>query len=111
MALAVPFTSVAVFDPLTGEIGKGAVAEGKVWISLKSGQSVILQTYQTDVTMKESQQPVTEIGSVSIDGPWTLSFTEDSEPAMTEKNYQLERTRTWETLPADSAFSLWDSFT
>lgn len=103
VALAVPFTSVAVFDPLTGEIGKGTVAEGKVWISLKSGQSVILQTYQTDVTMKESQQPVTEIGSVSIDGPWTLSFTEDSEPAMTEKNYQLERTRTWETLDAETA--------
>ena len=103
VALAVPFTSIAVFNPLTGEISKGAVADGKVWISLKSGQSVILQTYQTDMTIKDSQQPVKEIGNMVIDGPWTLSFTEDSEPTMSGKNYQLERTKTWETLDAETA--------
>ena len=40
---------------------------------------------------------------MTIDGPWTLSFTEDSEPAMAGKNYQLERTKTWETLDAETA--------
>ena len=103
VALAVPFTSIAVFNPMTGEISKGAVADGKVWMSLKSGQSVILQTYQTDITTKDSQQPVKEIGSMAIDGPWTLSFTEDSEPTMNGKSYQLERTKTWETLDAETA--------
>ena len=103
VALAVPFTSIAVFDPMTGEISKGTVADGKVWISLKSGQSMILQTYQTDVAINNGRQPVKEIGSMTIDGPWTLSFTEDSEPAMAGKNYQLERTKTWETLDAETA--------
>ena len=102
-ALAVPYASAAVFDPMTGTINKGTVIDGKVWISLKSGQSVILQTYQTDVMLKESQQPVTGIGSVSIDGPWTLSFTEDSEPTMNGKSYQLEHTKSWESLDAETA--------
>ena len=103
VALAVPFVSIAVFDPLTGVIEKGTVADGKVWVSLKSGQSVILQTYQNDVAVAWNQQPVAEIGNMVIDGPWTLSFTADSEPMMSGKIYQLERTTTWEELDAETA--------
>ena len=95
-ALAVPFTSVAVFDPMTGDIRAASIDDGKVWVSLKSGQSVILQTYDAPLEGMSEAAPVLEMTSIAIDGPWTLSL--DSWTP-----YQLERLQTWETLNEQAA--------
>lgn len=100
-ALSVPFTSIAFFDPMTGAVAKGHVTDGKVWVSLKSGQSTILQTYDSDIALEQENAPVQEMGVIAIDGPWTLSFA-DSEPSVTE-SYQLDKVQTWETLDAQTA--------
>ena len=98
--LAVDFKDAVLFDPMTGEAAKAPVDDGKVWMSLKSGQSVILQTYSTVVqsAATESQQPepVTELAALEIGDKWTLSV--DSWTP-----YQLERPQTWETLSETAA--------
>ena len=104
--LAVDFQSAAFFDPMTGDIkvahtvipegGEG----GSVWLSLKSGQSVILQTYDTPGwtvdTEAQPAEPVTELAAIALGGPWTLSV--DSWTP-----YALEQPQTWETLSEQAA--------
>ena len=93
--LAVDFQDAALFDPMTGDISTAPTADGKVWLSLKSGQSVILQTYDQPVQYVaiSSQQPlpVTELAAIEIGDEWTLSL--DSWTP-----YKLEKPQTWETL-------------
>ena len=93
--LAVDFKDAALFDPLTGDAVKAPVTDGKVWMNLKSGQSIILQTYDQPVhyVAISSQQPlpVTELAALPIGDSWTLSL--DSWTP-----YKLEKPQTWETL-------------
>ena len=101
--LAVPFSSVAVFDPLTGDIANASLADGQVYISLKSGQSVILQTYDNAVDAGQQQEPVKEMEPLRLDGQWQLSFTDDSYPQMAGKTYELNGVSTWESLDSQTA--------
>ena len=117
VSLAVPFQSVAVFDPLSGNIYMAPVEEGRVWISLKSGQSLILQTsneqmHNAQCTMLNAQcsmhngqrsmvngelaEPVQELAAIDLNGTWTLSF-EDIQ------TYQLTSLQSWETLDEQAA--------
>lgn len=110
VSLAVPFQSVAVFDPLSGNIYMAPVEEGRVWISLKSGQSLILQTsneqmHNAQCTMLNGQrsmvngelaEPVQELAAIDLNGTWTLSF-EDIQ------TYQLTSLQSWETLDEQAA--------
>ena len=49
--LAVDFQDAVFFDPMTGGIAKAPVTDGNIWLSLKSGQSLLLQTYATAATV------------------------------------------------------------
>ena len=101
--LAVPFNSVVVFDPLTGDISNACLADGRVYVSLKSGQSVILQTYDTAVDAGRQQEPLQEMAALPLDGKWQLSFTDDSYPQMTGKTYDMDGVSTWEGLDEQTA--------
>lgn len=103
VSLAVPFVSVAVFNPLTGAVTEALVQDGKVWISLKSGQSVILQTSNEKNMAADAAQPVVEMTPVTLNGKWQLSFTDDSTPLMTGKIYSLECLQSWETLDSQTS--------
>lgn len=92
--LAVSFQSAAFFDPMTGNITVAPVSDAKVWLSLKSGQSVILQTYDSD--LQHDAEPVKELAAITIGDAWTLSL--DSWTP-----YQLEKPQTWETLSEQAA--------
>ena len=91
VSLAVPYQSVAQFDPMTGSIAMAAVKDGKVWVSLKSGQSIILQTYNTVQESATTAVPVQELAALDIDGQWTLSIPEGN-------THQLENLTGWENL-------------
>lgn len=101
--LAVPFGSIVQFNPLTGDMADAATDGTKVFVSLKSGQSVILQTYDAATTAGRAIQPVQEMATMSLGGQWRLSFTDDSEPQMTGKTYELDGPQTWETLDSETA--------
>jgi len=102
-SLAVPFASVVEFNPLTGAIADAATDGSQVYVCLKSGQSVILQTFDTPASADRAVQPVQEMATLRLDGQWRLSFTDDSYPQMTGKSYELDGPKTWENLDAETA--------
>ncbi|MBQ6062400.1 MAG: glycosyl hydrolase family 2 [Prevotella sp.] len=103
VSLSVPFASVAMFDPMTGAIFTPAVENGKIMLDLKSGQSVILQTYTTQyVTCDSIYRQKDELGRITLDGAWTLAFTDDSTPVVT-KTYDLGSLQSWENLDDKTA--------
>ena len=71
--------------------------DGKVWISLKSGQSLILQTYDTEIALDSEDTEKQELGGLEISGPWTLTLPGIAQP------YTLEKLQCWETLDAQAA--------
>ena len=103
VALAVGFEDAALFDPMTGSIAPAATADGKVWLSLKSGQSVILQTYDTTVSLASGSAravPVTELAALEISSPWTFFFDDNN---ILDKHYTMEHPQTWESLSDEAA--------
>ncbi len=103
VSLAVPFQTVALFDPMTGDIREAYTEDGKLWLSLKSGQSVLLRTYDTAVALGKKSEPVVEMTGIELTSKWTLSFTDDSYPSDLKKQYELNELSTWENLDAATA--------
>ena len=91
VSLAVPYQSVALFDPMTGQIAMATTKDGQIWISLKSGQSIILQTYDSLQEATTTNVPVQELTALDINGQWTLIIPEGN-------TYQLETLQGWEQL-------------
>ena len=96
VSLSVPFNSLVMFDPMTGAIFTPAMNdEGKVYVDLKSGQSIILQTYTTEQVVCDSVYVIKdELEKVTLDGSWSLSFTDDSTPAISE-TYDMNIPADW----------------
>ena len=100
VSLAVDFQDAAFFDPMTGDIAAAPIVDGKVWLSLKSGQSVILQTYDAPCPDKiDDAVAVTELAALPLDGPWTFFFDDN---ALLDKHYHLEKLQTWENLSEEA---------
>jgi hypothetical protein len=99
--LAVAFQSATLFNPLNGDIIPATITEGKVHLTLRSGQSTILQTWN-EVQNEQfatipSQQSLKEY---PLNGPWQLSFTEEAPRVL--QSFTLDKLQTWETLNDDS---------
>lgn len=102
--LAVAFETGCFFNPLNGEISQvEKTADNKIHLSLRSGESIILQTYnkcpQNFAAVSKSSAPA-ETKSYPLNGQWTLSFTEE-EPKVA-KAFTLAAPQTWETLDDDN---------
>jgi hypothetical protein len=95
--LAIAFKGATLFNPLNGDINTAMVRDGKVQLSLRSGESIILQTNDEEVIMGTAKPQPQEI---AINTPWTLSFIEESPRVL--KSFTLEKPQTWETLDDDS---------
>lgn len=99
ISLSVPFTSVVIFNPITGESGKALVdqIEGKkkVKLQLKSGESLILKIFTNeDVNIQpwkyRSEKP-SEI--IELKNPWKLYFI-NSEPQVND-TLHLQTLKSW----------------
>lgn len=102
--LAVDYKSIVMFDPMTGKIYNPVVENGKVFISLKSGESVILQTYAAaDVKAPVDYAIADNLNGITLDGEWQLSFMADAYPQISA-TYRMENGPTaWENLDAQTA--------
>ena len=99
VTLAVPFKSAVWFNPLNGEITPANADGQRLNICLRSGESMILQTYDEPVSFSEKAHTTgdkSQWNDIIIEGPWTLSFTEEAPKV--EYTYQLSRFQTWESL-------------
>ncbi|MBQ4296260.1 MAG: glycosyl hydrolase family 2, partial [Prevotella sp.] len=98
--LAVPVTDAAWFNPLNGDILAAKMRGNQVYVNLRSGESMILQTFDRRLTSKpDSILGETPAVVETLDlthQPWQLTFVE-SAPAV-EKTYMLDHVQTWEGL-------------
>lgn len=97
VSLSVAFKSVALFNPMNGDIYQGDVKDGKVRLQLKSGESIIVQTFSEELPIdgKKKLSRIVDFKDLT-NQPWSLHFVE-SEPA-TMPTYQLSRLQSWEQL-------------
>lgn len=100
--LTVKWQDAVWFNPLNGEIYAAEKQGDKIRISLKSGESMILQTFDEPLATNGSVAPrrLHTATVKAVDTPWTLSFAE-SAPKVS-RTWKLDKTQTWETLDDDS---------
>ena len=98
VALAVPFKGATWFNPLNGDIREANFDGNAVDISLRSGESLILQTFNegNGSNPTPAADEKASWNDITLDGPWTLSFTEETPKV--EKSYKLDKLQTWEGL-------------
>ncbi|MBP5340542.1 MAG: glycosyl hydrolase family 2 [Prevotella sp.] len=116
--LAVPFKDALWFNPLNGEITRAKIEDGKLQVELRSGESMILQTFNEVLPINLPYRTIlpysiceaTPDGFVeheihkAIEGPWTLSFIDESPKV--GKSFTLENLQTWETLDEQTAITM-----
>ena len=108
--LAVDFHSATLFNPMNGDITPAEVTDGKVLISLRSGESCILQTFTTNKTQTHESHKSHESHKTQkpqqfpIATPWMLSFTEEAPKV--NGTFKLRQPQTWEKLSAETAVTM-----
>ena len=103
IALAVPLKGATWFNPMNGDIDPACVSDGKLHISLRSGESRILQT--SSIPSEGSQAIQKESGeTLEVKGPWSLSFI-DEQPRV-KGSFQLDTLQTWESLSDSAAVTM-----
>lgn len=99
--LAVDYADARWFNPLNGDIYAADITGDGVQVTLRSGESMILQTYDHELADGAKQRKAVNEGvSKALDGPWTLSFVE-SAPEVSGV-FTLPTLSTWEGLDDDS---------
>ena len=100
--LAVPFKSAVWFNPLNGETRPARVTNNRLELSLRSGESMILRTYNDDANTAIAEKPRPIDGdTIALSGKWQLAFTESA--PQVERTFNLPTLQTWESLDDDSA--------
>ncbi len=99
--LAVPFKAAKWFNPLNGEICDACFDGNGIDISLRSGESMILQTFAEGQggSQVSKSEPV-KWNDIILEGPWTLTFVDEAPKV--GKTFQLNRLQTWEKLDDDN---------
>ena len=105
IALAIPFQGATFFNPLNGDITAATINQGKIHLALRSGQSIIVQTVNeksavSNRQLANNQEPRAKSQEYVLNGPWKLSFTEET--PRVAKRFALDKLQTWETLDDDS---------
>ena len=104
ISLAIPFQGATWYNPMNGDITPAVVRDGKVRITLRSGESRILQTSAQPVQYVAVAQPQTQPEQLPLTGPWTLRFTGEA-PRVTG-TFRLPKLQTWETLSDSAAITM-----
>jgi hypothetical protein len=106
--LAVPAEDVMLFDPMTAKKGrvpfKTADGRTEVFLQLRSGESVIIQTF--DHTLADTEEwkyyeKDSKTQPVELDRGWKLTFTA-SEPAV-DGTFNIDKPGSWTDLPVPAA--------
>lgn len=76
LPLATQAASVALYDAYTGTKGLARLQDGKVWIQLAAGASLILETAPTQRTGTPFPYYKTAGAEIALKGPWKVHFME-----------------------------------
>ena len=102
VALAVPFSGATLYNPMTGDVTPATVKDGKVLLSLRSGESIIVKTSAQTSANTVLEPKRTEV--LPISGKWTLSFIEEAPKV--GQTFTLDKPQTWETLSTETAVTM-----
>lgn len=105
VTLSVDDVDAMIFDPVTGTKGRAATRttdEGlQVYLQLASGQSLIVQTFESPVSADSWHYLQPQKLSLTLDHGWKLNFVE-SAPAV-QGTFDIDEPRSWTTLDAPNA--------
>ena len=106
VTLSVPGRAAMLFDPMTGDRGvaRTRLSDGhlQVRLQLKSGESLIVQTFDRPLDGEPAWRYVAESPySLSLDHGWTLTFSE-STPAI-EGSFAIDAPVSWTTIDHPAA--------
>ena len=100
VSLSVDAQSVALYNPVTGESGMARIRrqndQTQVYLQLRSGESIIIRTYDRETVGKPWFYPVESSPALTLNQEWTLRFVQ-SEPAINE-TFTLKQPVNWTTL-------------
>lgn len=107
--LAVPAADVMLFDTMTAQKGRvpfRTASDGfpEIYLQLRSGESVIIQTFDKPVEGAGEWRYYEKDGSVpqiALDRGWTLTFVESEPPV--EGTFAIDTPSTWTALAARNA--------
>ena len=104
ITLTVSFKDAMWFDPLSGNRYRAYTDGKKIELNLRSGQSMILQTFNQPLALQEELPILADTcaseETVELNGPWTLSFTDEA--PRVNRTFTLAAPQTWEKLDDDS---------
>lgn len=99
--LAVKAKDARWFNPMDGTIHNADLNADGLMVNLRSGESMILQTYDNAMPTKSAEpSQLTDIVK-PLNGKWTLNFVESAPKVLS--TFALDSLTTWETLDDDSA--------
>lgn len=102
--LAVAWHDALWYDPLTGKRYAVEQRNGQLHVALRSGESMILQTFDRALPQALAALPHRALPgrqTKELNGSWQLAF-EQSAPTV-RRTWTLDKPQTWETLGDDSA--------
>ena len=104
----VEFKDAMWFDPLTGQRYAAYIDGREIDVQLRSGQSMILQTFNQKLPVAEALPVYCDTTAVEMDvelnGPWKLSFIEET-PKVSQ-TFTLDNLQTWETLSDETRVTM-----
>lgn len=104
--VTVGYQSAMWFDPMTGERYLAETSEKGVRVNLRSGESLILETFDAVpaelAEVKDAiRKDAVEGSEISISDGWCLSFTEEAPKV--DGSFEIGKLKTWETLDDENA--------
>ena len=104
VSLPIDYKDAVWFNPLNGNRYAVKQQGQQILVSLRSGESLILQTFDKALPINEALplndkvKMINDKGcdTIAVDGPWTLSFI--NEAPKVGKTYKLNKLQTWENL-------------
>ena len=104
----VEFKDAMWFDPLTGQRYAAYIDGREIDVQLRSGQSMILQTFNQKLPVAEALPVYCDTTAVEMDvelnGPWKLSFID--EMPRVGQTFTLDNLQTWETLSDETRVTM-----
>lgn len=104
----VEFKDAMWFDPLTGQRYAAYIDGREIDVQLRSGQSMILQTFNQKLPVAEALPVYCDTTAVEVDvelnGPWKLSFID--EMPRVGQTFTLDNLQTWETLSDETRVTM-----
>jgi hypothetical protein len=104
----VEFKDAMWFDPLTGQRYAAYIDGREIDVQLRSGQSMILQTFNQKLPVAEALPVYCDTAAaemnVELNGPWKLSFIEETPKV--GQTFTLDNLQTWETLSDETKVTM-----